>query len=118
LSTAEKLGVCELAPLLPVAPEEAPAEPLLPEALGVELLLPVALGVELLPEAPVELLPDAEDPPLALSEGLLSVALVLEPLDPDAPLLVLGVLELCASATLASAKSAAAVAVPTTLNNI
>jgi hypothetical protein len=92
---------------------DSPVVPL-PEALGVELLLPAALGVELLPEV----LPEAEAPPLALSAGLLSVALVLEPLDPDAPLLVLGVLELCASATLASANSAAAVALPTTVNNI
>lgn len=88
LSTDEKVGVEEL---------EAPAleDP------------PVALGEE-----------ELEAPPEALPEDLLSVALGLELLDPDAPVLEPEVPELCAIATLASAKSAAAVAVPTTLNDI
>lgn len=93
--------------VLPVAPVE-----LLPVALGEEveeLLLPVALGVEL-ELAPallsVEVLP--------VADGLL-LPVVAPTLD---PLLVPPVaeLELCAEATPASAKSAAAVATPTTLN--
>jgi hypothetical protein len=122
LSTSEKLGVLEAA--APEAPPDAPLPAdglaLLPLALGVELapeeappeddgdelLLPLALGVELAPE----------DAPELLSEGLLSLAPALE-LDPDAPLAPEEV-ELCAIAALASANSAAAVAVPTTFNNI
>jgi hypothetical protein len=99
------LPVLPLEPvLLPAAPEDEPPEALsdepLPDALGVELLLlPDALGVELL------LLPDA----LGVELLLLPEALGVELLLPDA----LGVElepELCASVTLDSAKSAAAVA--------
>lgn len=75
------------------------------------------LGVDAL-EAPLDELgeEELEAPPEALPEDLLSVALGLElepdaPLEPEAPVL-------CASATLASANRAAAVAVPTTLTNI
>jgi len=107
LSTDENVGVpLALAPLEELGEDalgEAEGEELLgedeeleapPEALP-EDLLSVALGLEL------------EAPPEALPEDLLSVALGLE-LEP----------EVCADATLARAKSAAAVAVPTTLNNI
>ena len=76
------------------------------EKLGVWLLAPLAaLGADELGEADEE----PEAPPEALPEDLLSVALGLE-LAPE-PVL-------CAAAMLASAKSAAAVAVPTTLNNM
>lgn len=113
VSTDEKTGVEELeAPALDDPPEvlgedeelEAP-----PEALGVEELEapPDALGVD-----------ELEAPPEALPEDLLSVALGLELLEPDAPVLEPDEPELCAIATLASAKSAAAVAVPTTFNDM
>jgi hypothetical protein len=98
------LPVLPLAPvlLLPDAPEDEPPEALsdelLPEALGVELLLPEALGVELL-------LPEALGVELLLLPDALGVELLL----PDA-LGVELVPELCASVTLDSAKSAAAVA--------
>jgi hypothetical protein len=107
LSTDENSGVLALAPADPVPPAAA-----LPDALGVELepdalgveLEPDALGVELEPDD--ELPPEAEEPLEALSDEL--------PLEPDA----LGEelmppedeLELCATATLDRAKSAAAVA--------
>ena len=84
-----------------LAPEDAP-----PADDGLELLLPLALGEELPPEEAPELVP---------VDLLLSLAPALE-LDPELPLAP--EVELCAIATLASAKSAAAVAVPTTFNNI
>lgn len=89
LSTDEKVGVEEL---------EAPALEDPPAALGDD--------------------EELEAPPEALPEDLLSVALGLELLDPDAPVLEPEEPEPCAIATLASAKSAAAVAVPTTLNDM
>jgi hypothetical protein len=106
LSTDENVGVLLLAPLEALGEDAlGVAEELLgeddepldapPEALP-EDLLSVALGVELEPE------------------DLLSVALGLE-LEPEAPLLIPEPV-LCANETLANAKSAAAVAVPTTLN--
>jgi hypothetical protein len=113
LSTDEKLGVWPLAPL--EAPAfgaleasafgalEAPPDALPSDDLPAALLsddLPAALLSDDLPAA----LP--EDAPAELSEGLLSVALGLDELG------------LCAAATPASAKSAAAVAVPTTFNNM
>jgi hypothetical protein len=101
LSTDEKVGVEEL---------EAPALEDPPAVLGDDDELeepPAELGDE-----------ELEAPPEALPEDLLSVALGLELLDPDAPVLEPEEPELCAIATLASAKSAAAVAVPTTLNDI
>lgn len=114
MSTVEKLG-CPLAPLeAPLAPLDplAPVEPLAPlEALpllGDEALL-------LLGEVVEELLPP-EALPEALSSGLLLLAPALEPLPELLP--PVEELELCAEATLAIAKSAAAVAVPTTFNNI
>ena len=103
LSTDEKLGVDALdAPLDELGDDEL-EEP--PAALGEEVLGEEVLGED-----------ELEAPPEALPEDLLSVALGLElepdaPLEPEAP-------ELCASATLASANSAAAVAVPTTLTNM
>jgi len=106
LSTDEKLGV----EVLPVAPPVAPPDALEDEgeaALG-EADEELLLGELLLGEAEEEL----EAPPEALpEEDLLSVALGLA-LDP----LLLSVLVLCAAATPASAKSAAAVAVTTTFN--
>ena len=86
-------------------PPEALSEEL-PEALD-PLLLPAALGMlELvLPLGDVVLLP------VALGVLLLAPAPVLPALAPDAP-----EPELCAMETLAIAKSAAAVAVPTSLN--
>ena len=112
LSTDEKLGeALELldAPLLGevLAPPEALP---LGDALGEELEL---LGEEL----ELELLGEELEPPDALlpEEPLLPVAPALEPVEPDAPLLPP---LLCASEALASAKSAAAVAVPTTFNNM
>jgi hypothetical protein len=116
LSTDEKLGDA-LEPLdAPLLGEElAPLEALpLGDALGEELEL---LGEEL----ELELLGEELEPPDALlpEEPLLPVAPALEPVEPDAPLLppLLPPL-LCASEALASAKSAAAVAVPTTFNNM
>ena len=113
LSTDEKVGVEEL---------EAPTLEDPPAALGEDDELdepPAALGEDELEEPPVELGDEElEAPPEALPEDLLSVALGLELLDPDAPVLEPEEPELCAIATLASAKSAAAVAVPTTLNDI
>jgi hypothetical protein len=93
-------------------------------ALPDPLVEPLADGVELLPDAPVELLPDAPlealpDAPLeALSlEELPEVALGVEDEPALAPLEDLSLEELlCAMETLASAKSAAAVAVPTNLS--
>ncbi len=103
LSTDEKLG--EALELLDA--------PLLGEVLAPPEALPLgdALGEEL------ELLGDELEPPDALlpEEPLLPVAPALEPVEPDAPLLPP---LLCASEALASAKSAAAVAVPTTFNNM
>jgi hypothetical protein len=117
---APLLGVLVLLPVLPlVAPPDAAPEPdflkcashssreICPspflstdEKLGVCAVAPLdAPAFGALEAPPDALLP--EDAPAALSEGLLSVALWL-----------------CAAATLASAKSAAAVAVPTTLNNM
>ena len=104
LSTEVKLGALELAPLdapdapLELLPEELGVE-LDPDALGVELE-PEALGVELDPEAPEELLP------VALGEDL-SLSAPVE----DEP-------ELWAMDTLASANSAAAVAVVINFNFI
>jgi hypothetical protein len=98
LSTDEKLGVDALeAPLDELGEDELEAPP-------------VALGDEVLGEE------ELDAPPEALPEDLLSVALGLElepdaPLEPEAP-------GLCASATLASANRAAAVALPTTLTNM
>ena len=116
LSTDEKLGV-ELLD----APLEALGEEDEPEALGDEdELEPPALGEEELEEPPELLLGEDEEldaPPEALPEDLLSVALGLE-LEPDAPVLEPEEPEVCADATLARAKSAAAVAVPTTFNNM
>ena len=94
LSTDEKLGVCELAPL------EAPA-------FGALEAPPAALSEDLLSVAP------ALEP-----EDLLSLAAALEPEDLLSVAPVLGEPVLCACATPASARSAAAVAVPTTLNNM
>lgn len=125
LSTDEKLGVELEAPLDAPGDEDELDDP--PAALGDEDELespeePVALGEEEL-EAPPELLVLGEDeeleaPPEALPEDLLSVALGLELLEPDAPVLEPDEPVLCADATPASAKSAAAVAVPTTFNNM
>jgi hypothetical protein len=103
------LGV-ELLPEDPEEPPEALSEELLPDALGVELL-PLELGLELLPDAlgVLELPPEADEPLEALSDELLPLALGVEllpllmPLEDEEP-------ELCAIATLDSAKSAAAVA--------
>jgi hypothetical protein len=109
LSTAEKLGASFAAPVAPAlgeALEPLAALPLLGEALEpleAPPLLGDALGVELELEPPEALLPEAL---------LLPVAPALEP---DLSLLAP---ELCASETLASAKSAAAVAVLMTFNNI
>jgi hypothetical protein len=103
LSTDEKLGVCELAPL------EAPA-------FGALEVPPEALSGDLLSVAPALEPEDLLSVAPALEPGaLLSVAAALEPEDllSAAPAPVL-----CACATPASAKSAAAVAVPTTLNNM
>lgn len=115
LSTDEKLGVEEL---------EAPALAAPPEALGEEDELdepPVALGEDEL-DVPPEVLLGEEDeleaPPEALPEALLSVALGLELLEPDAPVLEPEEPELCAIARLESAKSAAAVAVLITFNDM
>jgi hypothetical protein len=94
LSTDEKLGVCELAPL------EAPA-------FGALEAPPEALSEDLLSVAPA-----------LAPEDLLSVAAALEPEDLLSVAPALGAPVLCACATPASAKSAAAVAVPTTLNNM
>ena len=58
---------------------------------------------------------ELEAPPEALPEDLLSVALGLELLEPDAPVAPEAP-ELCADATPARAKSAADVAVTTTFN--
>ncbi len=70
------------------------------------------LGARLL-DAPLEALPplDMPEDPDELVDGVADVS---ELLLPEAP--VDGELELCAIATLAIAKSAAAVAVPTSLN--
>ncbi len=75
--------------------------------------------LELLGDA-LELLGEELEPPEALlpEDPLLPVAPALEPVEPDAPLLAPEEPELCASETLASANSAAAVAVPTTFNNM
>jgi len=102
VSTDEKFGVEEL---------EAPAlaDP------------PVALGEDELDDPPEALLGEEDEleaPPEALPEDLLSVALGLELLEPDAPVLEPEEPELCAIAMLASAKSAAAVAVLTTFNDM
>jgi hypothetical protein len=118
LSTDEKVGEA-LAPLeaLLLGEALAPLEALpLGDALGeeLELLGEELLGEELLGE---ELLGEELEPPEALlpEEPLLPVAPALEPVEPDAPLLAP---VLCANEALASAKSAAAVAVPTTFNNM
>lgn len=105
MSTDEKLGVEALEASLDEGEEEL-EEP--PAALGEDELeeLPAALGEE-----------ELEAPPEALPEDLLSVALGLV-LEPDAPLDEPEAPVLCASATLASANRAAAVAVPTTLTNM
>ena len=104
LSTEVKLGALELAP--PDAPD-APLE-LLPEALGEELD-PDALGVELDPEElGVELDPEAPDEPLELLPLALGEDLDLSVED----------LSVCAMDTLASANSAAAVAVVISFNFI
>ncbi len=120
LSTEENVGV-ELLELL--APPEALGEDDEEDVLGEaalgedEELLgedgELLLGEDELLEAPPEALPLLEAPPEALPEDLLlSVALGLEEL-------LLPVLPvLCAAATPASAKSAAAVAVTTTFNFI
>jgi hypothetical protein len=118
LSTDENEGVEPLAPLdAPLGEEElGEAEEELdapPEALPDDLLS-VALGLELGEEELGEAEEELDAPPEALPDDLLSVALGLE-LDPDAPLLVPDEV-LCAAAMPASAKSAAAVAVPTTLS--
>jgi hypothetical protein len=109
LSTDEKLGADEELEL-GEAEEELDAPP---EALPDDLLS-VALGLELGEEELGEAEEELDAPPEALPDDLLSVALGLE-LDPDAPLLVPDEV-LCAAAMPASAKSAAAVAVPTTLS--
>jgi hypothetical protein len=111
LSTDEKLGGVWLLLLAPPEALEDEGEAALGEAedeLG-EADEELLLGELLLGEADEEL----EAPPEALPEDLLSVALGLA-LDPVAPLL--SGLVLCAAATPASAKSAAAVAVTTTFN--
>lgn len=113
MSTDENVGVP-----LALAPLEELGEDALGEAEDEELLGEELLGeADELLEAPPEALPEdllsvalgleLEAPPEALPEDLLSVALGLE-LEP----------EVCAAATPARANSAAAVAVPTTLNNI
>ena len=114
MSTDEKLGEA-LEPLEALLGDE-----LLGDALGLLELLGDALGLlELLGDA-LELLGEELAPPEALlpEEPLLPVAPALEPVEPDAPLLAPEEPELCASETLASANSAAAVAVPTTFNNM
>jgi len=127
LSTDEKLGV-ELDDPLDALGEDELDDP--PDALGEEddgdedelepPEDPVALGDEELEEPPeLELGEDEEleAPPEALPEDLLSVALGLELLEPDAPVAPEAP-ELCADATPARARSAADVAVTTTFNNI
>lgn len=107
LSTDEKLGVELDAPLDALGEEEELDDA--PDALGDE-----EDGDE------DELLGEDEEldaPPEALPEDLLSVALGLELLEPDAPVAPEAP-ELCADATPARAKSAADVAVTTTFNNI
>jgi hypothetical protein len=87
---------------------------LLGEAL--ELLGDALEPLELLGEA-LELLGEVLELPELLGEALELLGEALEePVDPDAPLLAPEEPELCATATLASAKSAAAVAVLTTFN--
>jgi hypothetical protein len=111
LSTVVNEGVALDAPLEPL-PLDMPELPPLEELLGVELLgldeLPLEelLGLDELPLAPLELLPLAplELLPVALGDDL---SLLLE----DEP-------ELCAMDTLASANSAAAVAVVISFNFI
>jgi hypothetical protein len=109
LSTDEKFGEA-LEPLdaLLLGEELAP-----PEAL--ELLGDALEPLELLGDA-LELLGEALELPELLGEALELLGEALEPLEPDAPLLAPVEPELCATATLASAKSAAAVAVLTTFN--
>jgi hypothetical protein len=113
LSTDEKLGEA----LEPLAPLEAL---LLGDALAppeaLELLGDALEPLELLGEA-LELLGEVLELPELLGEALELLGEALEePVDPDAPLLAPEEPELCATATLASAKSAAAVAVLTTFN--
>ena len=118
--------VLELLPLEPVAPlEAAPELDLLKCAShswretwpSLFVSTEEKVGVDAL-VAPLDELgeDELEAPPEALPEDLLSVALGLElepdaPVEPEAP-------GLCASATLANANRAAAVAVPTTLTNM
>ncbi len=116
VSTVVKLGV-ELDAPLELLPLDMPLEPPLdelPEALGVELELPEALGVEL-DELGDEL---DELPPLEAPDELLPVALLGEDEDDDLSALVEDEPELCAMETLASANSAAAVAVVISFNFI
>lgn len=106
MSTIEKVGAVLLAPLEALPPTDE-----LPLALGV-LLLSLALGVLLLPleELPLDMPedPDEPDEPVALGDDVVSE------LEPEAP--VEDDPELCAMDTLAIAKRAAAVAVPTSFN--
>jgi hypothetical protein len=107
VSTIEKVGAVLLAPLEALPPTDE-----LPVALGVLLVsldeLPAALGVLLLSLAELPLdMPEDPDEPVALGD-------VVSELEPEAP--VEDDPELCAMDTLAIAKRAAAVAVPTSFN--